>query len=42
MKCVVEVGGLYEVLGGNGEAFMKCVEKMGGLYEAHGGDGRPV
>ena len=52
MRCVVEMGGLYEVRGGDGrplcgarrrwEAFMRCVVEMGGLNEVRGRDGRPV
>ena len=52
MRFVVEMEGLYEVLGGDGrplggawwrwEACMKCVVEMGGLYEVRGGDGRPL
>ena len=42
MKCEVEMGGLYEMRGGDGEAFMRCLEEMGGLYEVCGGDRRPA
>ena len=50
MRCVVEMGGLYEVCDGDvrplgveiGSLYEVCGGDVGGLHGMSGGDGRPL
>ena len=42
MRCVVEMGGLYEMHGGDERLVSGAWWRQDGLYEVHGGDMRPV